>query len=149
MRDRVLEIIEKNREKDAKLLSILHDVQDEFGYIPKDAMELIAEELKISRGEVYDTASFYSFFTFRPAKHVIRVCNGLVCNLKGSEAIIRAISERYGIKNGEVSRDGKFMLQVVECIGRCEGPPAMLVDDEAFGNLTPEKALEILRRYEE
>ncbi len=149
MEEKVREIIANHSGEDSKLLAILHDVQDEFGYIPRDAMKVIAEELGMKPGEVYDTASFYSFFTFRPAKHIIRVCNGIVCNLKGSEEIIRAIEERYGIKAGETTHDGKFLLQVVECIGRCEGPPAMLVDDDAYGNLTPEKALEILRRYEE
>ncbi len=148
MRDTVLRIIEKHRHKDAKILAILHGVQDEFGYIPREAIEIISEELNIPKGEIYDTTSFYSFFTFKPAEHIIRVCNGIVCNLKGSERIIRAIERRYGIKNGEVTEDGKFMLQVVECIGRCECPPAMLVDDEPYGCLTPEKAIEILRRYE-
>ena len=149
MEEKVREIIANHRGEESKLLAILHDVQDEFGYIPKEAMKIIAEELGMKPGEVYDTASFYSFFTFRPAKHVIRVCNGIVCNLKGSGEIIKAIEAKYGIKNGEISEDGNFLLQVVECIGRCDGPPAMLVDDDSYGNLTPEKALEILRRYEE
>ncbi len=149
MERRVLEIIKKNVGKDSKLLAVLHDVHDEFGYIPKEAIEIIARELKIPKGKIYDTASFYSFFTFKPAKHVIRVCNGLVCHLKGAGEIISAIENEYGIRDGEVTEDGKFMLQVVECIGRCEGPPAMLVDDNAYGNLTPEKAIEILRGYEE
>ncbi len=149
MRERMLEIIKDAEGRDAKLLAILHGVQDEFRYIPKDAIEIISEELKIPKGEIYDTASFYSFFTFKPAKHVIRVCNGIVCNLKGAEEIIEAIEREYGIRDGEVTKDGRFMLQVVECIGRCEGPPAMLVDDDSYGNLTPEKAIEILRRYEE
>jgi len=149
MRERVQDIIKSTRGKEARVMALLHSVQDEFGYIPKEAMEIIAEEIGISKSEIYDTASFYLFFTFKPAKHVIRVCNGIVCNLKGSEDIIKAIEEKYGISNGEVTKDGLFLLQVVECIGRCEGPPAMLVDDESYGNLTPEKALEILRRYEE
>ncbi len=149
MQQIIREIIQKHSQRDAKLLAILHDVQDKFGYIPGVAMEIIAAELGKKPGEIYDTASFYSFFRFTPAKHVIRVCNGLVCNLKGSEEIIKAIEERYGIKNGETTSDGKFRLEVVECIGRCDGPPAMLVDDDSYGNLTPKKAMEILRRYEE
>jgi len=149
MEEKLREIIERHEGEDAKLLAILHDVQDEFGYIPKEAMKVMAEELGVKPGEIYDTASFYSFFTFRPAKHVIRVCNGLVCHLKGMGEIIKAIEEKYGIRDGEITKDGNFMLQVVECIGRCDIAPAMLVDDEAYGNLTPEKALEILRGYEE
>ncbi|MCD6275534.1 MAG: NAD(P)H-dependent oxidoreductase subunit E [Thermoplasmata archaeon] len=148
MHERIREIILKNRDRDAKLLAILHDIQDEFGYIPQKAIEFISQELKIPEGEIYDTISFYSFFTFKPAKHIIRICNGIVCNMKGSGEIIKAIEEKYGIGNGETTSDGLFTLQIVECIGRCESPPAMLVDDEVYGNLTPEKALEILRRYE-
>ncbi len=149
MEERIREIILKHSDRDAKLLGILHDIQDEFGYIPREAIDIVAEWLSISPGEVYDTASFYSFFRFKKAKHVIRVCNGIVCNLKGSEEIIRAIKERYGIKEGGVSEDGLFALEIVECIGRCDGPPAMLVDDDSYGNLTPQRALEILRGYEE
>ena len=149
MQQRVLEIIRENEGKDAKLLAILHDIQEEFGYISEEAVEILAEKLGKKPGEIYDTASFYSFFTFKPARHIIRVCNGIVCNLKGSERIIKAIEEHYGIRDGEVTEDGNFMLQVVECIGRCEGPPAMLVDDDSYGNLTPERAIDILRGYEE
>ncbi len=147
---RVLEIIGRHAKKDAKLLPILHDIQDAFGCIPKGAIEIVARELNKSPGEIYDAASFYSFFRFeKPAKHVIRVCCGVVCHLKGSEEIVNAIREEYGVGPGDVSEDGLFALEAVECIGRCESPPAMLVDDDSYGNLTPEKALEILRRYEE
>ena len=149
MRDVILKIIERHTDEDAKLLAILHDIQNEFGYLPDEAIKTVAEVLGMKSGEIYDTASFYSFFTFKPAKHIIRVCNGLICHLKGMGEIIKAIEEEYGIKNGEVTADGKFMLQVVECIGRCDIAPAMLVDDEVYGNLTPEKALKILRGYEE
>jgi|GEM_PF-1966094 len=109
MQQRVLEIIQENEGKGAKLLAILHDIQDEFGYIPREAMEILAEKLGKKPGEIYDAASFYSFFTFKPARHIIRVCNGIVCNLKGSEKIIKAIEEHYGIRDGEVTEDGNFI----------------------------------------
>ncbi len=150
MKEEILSIVEKHRNRDAKILPILHDIQDLYGYIPHEAIKLVAEELNIKPGKIYDAASFYAFFTFeKRGKHIIRLCNGLLCHLMGSEKIAEAIEERYGIKPGETTKDGLFTLELVECIGRCEGPPAMLVDDVPYSNLTPERAIEILRRYEE
>jgi len=147
MDETIRKILKKNEGKDAKLLAILHDVQDEFGYIPDEAMKIIAEELRISKGEVYDTASFYSFFTFEPVKHVIRVCNGVVCHLKGIDGIIETIKSELGISEGETTPDGMFKLELTGCIGHCDAPPAMMIDDEVFTGLTPEKVVNILRRY--
>jgi len=150
MEDKVVEIIEKHRKDDAKLLAILHDVQDEFGYIPEDAIKIIAKELKMKKGEVYDTASFYSFFRFNPVgQHEVLVCNCIVCHIKGSERIIERIEKEFRVKIGETTKDGKYTFKIVEGLGHCDESPVMVVDGKFYGNLTPDRAVEILRRREQ
>jgi len=150
MEERISKIIKKYEDRESKLLPILHEIQDEYGYIPKEAIKIVAKALGKTPGEIYDAASFYSFFYFeKRGRHIVRVCNCIVCNMKGSQNILEAIEERYGIGEGETTGDGLFTLEVVDGLGRCEYSPVMMVDDEIYGNLSPEKALEILRRYEE
>ncbi len=149
MEETVLEIIRRYEDRESKLLPILHAIQDEYGYLPKEAIKIVAKELGKTPGEIYDAASFYSFLYFEErGRHIIRVCNCIVCNMKGSEDIIRVIEENYGIKEGETTKDGAFTLEIVEGLGHCDQAPVMMVDEDIYGNLTPEKALEILRRYE-
>ena len=150
MDGKVLEIIERHRDDDSKLLAILHDVQDEFGYIPEDAIKTIAKELGMKKGEIYDTASFYSFFYFEPqGKHVVQICDCIVCRIKGSGEITKKIEKKFGVKIGETTKDGKFTFEIVEGLGHCGESPVMMVDDKIYGNLTPEKAIEILRGYDQ
>jgi len=149
MEEKVLEIIYKHKDDDSKLLAILHDVQNEFGYIPEDAIKVIAKELGMKKGEIYDTASFYSFFKFKPeGKHEVQICDCIVCHMKGSGKIIERIEKEFGVKMGKTTKDGKFTFKIVEGLGHCESSPVMMVDGKIYGDLTPEKAVEILRRCE-
>ncbi len=149
MKRRVLEILEKHKNRDSKILSILHEIQDEFGYIPEEAIKIMAIELKMKSGEIYDTASFYSFFRFEPpGKHVVRVCDCIVCHIKGAPKIIQMIEKEFKVHMGETTEDGKFTFEIVEGLGACEESPVMMIDDKIYGNLNPEKAMEILRGYE-
>ncbi len=150
MEDKVVEIIEKHRKDDAKLLAILHDVQDKFGYIPEDAIKIIARELKMKKGEIYDTASFYSFFRFKPeGRHEVLVCDCIVCHIKGAEDIIKRLEDEFKVTMGETTKDGKYTFKMVEGLGHCEESPVMMVDGKLYGNLTPDRAVEILRRCEQ
>ena len=146
MEEKVLQIINKHKNKDSKLLAILHDVQDEFGYITEDAIKTIAKELGMEKGEVYDAASFYSFFRFKPeGKHEVMICDCIVCHIKGSGKIIERIEKEFGVKMGETTEDRKFTFKVVEGLGHCESSPVMMLDGKIYGNLTPDKVVEILR----
>jgi len=105
--------------------------------------------LGVSVSTVYGVASFYSFLSARPkGRHVIRICKNTPCGLKEGETIAGAVREHLGIAPGETSRDGRFSLEWTNCIGACDQAPAMLVDDDVHGNLTPRKIVEILRTYE-
>jgi len=135
----------RNRES---LLPILQEVVDQLYYISEESMINIAKELDISAADVYGTASFYSFIgTDKQGKHVIRVCRTIICDMKRKEDIIDAITELIGIRPGETTGDGKFSLYYTNCLGACHEGPAMLINDDPYSNLTPEKVKDILVSY--
>ena len=126
------------------LMNILEKIQRKDGYLSLDSLKRVSDELNIPLAQIYATASFYSFFTFKEGKkHVIRVCKTLTCELNGCRNIVEAITKETGLNPGE-SND-KFSFEVTECIGCCHSAPAMLLDDVAYGNLTEESVGEILK----
>ncbi len=135
---------EHNFEKEA-LIPCLHAVQEKCGRLSEETTSFLAEGLKLPRVEVYSTASFYSMFTFEATgKYVIRVCESLPCYLKGSKQILETLSAELNIKPGETTEDKKFTIESVSCLGLCDKAPAMMINDEIYGNLTPEKVKEII-----
>lgn len=130
------------------LIPILHAVQKKCGYLTADATEEIAEWLGIHASEVYGTATFYTLFSTKPlGKYVVRLCDSPPCHIEGSLSIQKAIEENLGVGNGETTEDGMFTLEVVSCFGLCGVAPAIMVNDEVHGNLTPEMIPAILSKY--
>jgi NADH-quinone oxidoreductase subunit E len=130
------------------LLPALQIAQGELGHLPEEAMKCIAAELNVSEPEVYGTATFYSLIRRRPSgRHVISICHNLTCTLLGAEPLIEHLRNRLGVNEGDVTPDGRFSYERIECIGRCDGAPAMLVDNEFHGELTPEKIEALLEKY--
>ena len=135
----------RNRES---LLPILHEVVDKFNYVSEESMVNVAKELAISTADVYGTASFYSFLdTNKRGKYAIRVCQTIICEMKHKDDIVSAITEILGIKPGETTSDGNFSLYYTNCMGACHKGPAMLINDEPYTELTPEKVKDILVGY--
>jgi len=134
------------RHEPGTLLEVLHTAQESFGYLSKPVLGWIAQELKIPQNEVYETATFYSLFCLKPqAKYVVRVCDCLSCYLRGSETVLAAIRDAADIPDGQVlSEDGLFSLDTVSCLGLCDQSPAMMINQERYGFLTPEKAHHII-----
>lgn len=138
--------IEKKERED--LLVMLEDIQRKYGYLPADLMSEMAETMDMSLSEVYGVASFYSFLTTKPeGRYLIRLCKSVPCYLQGAETIAEFIEKELKITPGEMTEDGRFSLQMVNCIGACDQAPAMLIDDDVYGNLTPERIREILGKY--
>lgn len=126
----------------------LKEIQSKSGYISKESIVEIAESLDISVSEVYGVATFYSFLSTKPqGKNVIRICQSVLCHLKSSEMLMDSIEKELGIKPGETTKDDKFSLELTNCIGGCDEPPAMLINDELYTELTPEKIKQILSSY--
>jgi NADH:ubiquinone oxidoreductase subunit E len=130
------------------LLALLKERQRTDGFLSEQAMTKIAHDLDLTLSEVYGVATFYSFLSIKPqGKHVIRICKGLPCYLKGSRMIIESVGRTIGIKPGQTTPEGEFSFVLTNCIGACDEAPAMLVNDRVYGNLTPEKIAGILNSY--
>ena len=130
------------------LLVLLKEAQDKFGYLPEEVMAELAESLDVPINDVYGVASFYSFLCTKPlGRNVIRVCKSLPCYLRNCQTIIDSVEEEIRIKPGETTPDGRFSFQLTNCIGLCDGAPAMMVNDDVHVDLTPTKISQILKNY--
>lgn len=144
-RARLDTIIKRYPEKRAALLPALHLVQEQEGYISKEAMQYIADYLEVPFGHVLGVVTFYSMFYDKPiGRNHIQVCTNVSCQLLGSGTIVDHIGKSCGIKPGETSKDGKFTLSEVECLGSCGTAPMMQINDDYHENLTVEKLDKIL-----
>jgi NADH-quinone oxidoreductase subunit E len=132
-----------------QLLNMMKEAQEKSGYISEEAMAHMAQALQLPIGDVYGVTTFYSFLSTRPlGRHVIRICKGVPCFLQEGETMAAAIEKELGIAPGETTPDGRFSFELTNCIGACDQAPAMLVDDEVYGDLTPEKIREILQSFD-
>ncbi|MEE1504631.1 MAG: NADH-quinone oxidoreductase subunit NuoE [Acutalibacteraceae bacterium] len=144
------EVLDKYASVDGSLITILQKAQDIYGYLPTDVLYHIAEKIGSTPAKVMGVATFYSQFRLQPVgKYLIMLCQGTACHVNGSEKIEKAISEELGIVDGETTEDGLFTLKNVACLGCCSLSPVMMINDETYGSLTPEKTKEILRSLRE
>ena len=127
------------------LLPILHAVQHEFGYVPADAVPLIAAALRLSRAEVHGVISFYHFFRQHvPGKHVVQICRAEACQAMNCELTEAHAKQRLSADYHGTSPDGQFTLEAVYCLGNCAAAPSVMVDDKLYGRVTPERLDKIL-----
>ncbi len=128
------------------LITILQERQEELGYLSMDELYKIAEETGASPARVLGVATFYTQFRLQPVgKYLIMLCKGTACHVNGADGIEKAICEELQIEDGGTTEDGLFSLQTVACLGCCSLSPAMMINDDTYGSLTPAKAVEILR----
>jgi NADH-quinone oxidoreductase subunit E len=130
------------------LVEILREVNDESGHLSREQLERIAERVGLPLSKVYSVASFYSLISLEPlGRHVIRFCEDAPCHVAGGREVWEALEHELGIPFGETTLDGEWSLLTTSCIGACAVGPVMMVDNDIFGNLTPEKVGEIIARY--
>ena len=130
------------------LLVLLEEAQSKSGYLSEDIIAELAKSVAMSLSDVYGVATFYSFLSTKPlGKNVVRICQSLPCHLKDSQMIIESVEDELGIKPGETTPDGKFSFELANCIGACDEAPAMLINNDVHGNLTPKKIVKILKSY--
>lgn len=133
----------------SNLITILQKAQDIYGYLPKDVMYHIAEKVGVTPADVMGVATFYSQFRLSPiGKYLIMSCQGTACHVNGSERVSAAISEYLGIGNGETTADGLFTLENVACLGCCSLAPVIMINGEAYGNLTPDSAVAVIKEIQ-
>lgn len=133
----------------AALLNKIKEEQAAEGYVSEGFIASLADQAGLSTGEVYGVSTFYSFLSSRPrGRHVIRVCKSVPCGMQDAEMIIDWIAAELGIKPGDTTGDKRFTFELTNCIGACDVAPAMLIDEQVYGNLTREKTSEILKSFE-
>ncbi len=142
-------IVEKYRDKPGSLIPVLQHAQEVCGYLPHAVQRYIAKGMKMSPSVVFGVATFYSFFTLVPrGRHVIRVCLGTACYVKRSEEIIEKIKEELDIEVGEITRDKKYSLEAVRCLGACGLAPVVVIGQDTYGDVAATKVMEIVKKYE-
>jgi formate dehydrogenase subunit gamma len=143
--ERATAIIEDRKGLEGPLLPILHDLQEEFGYVPAGALPIVAEALNMSRAEVYGVFSFYHDFRSEPAgRHVLKVCLAESCQAMGSDAIAARFKKELGIDFHETTTDGAVTIEPVYCLGLCHSSPNAMLDDEVYARLDDEGVAEIV-----
>jgi NADH:ubiquinone oxidoreductase subunit E len=143
------EIIDKYKGKPGCLIPVLEDCQRVVGYLPVELQEYISDRLNIPASSIYGVVTFYSFFSMVPkGRHVITVCLGTACYVRGTKAIMSRLNQELGLEVGQTTEDRRFSLEAVRCLGACGLAPVMVVDDDTHGWMNPKKALEVLENYE-
>jgi NADH:ubiquinone oxidoreductase subunit E len=129
------------------IVSRLTDINNRIGYIPRTEIEKLAKELRMPAAKVFGAATFYSMFSIQPrGAHIVRFCEDAPCHVAGGRHVFDAIRTTLGLEPGQSSADGKWTFEMTSCIGVCGVGPVMMVDDDVYGNLTPERVVEILGR---
>jgi len=142
--DQIIEILSRHTGQKDELIPILQEVQEEFGYLPPDAMKRVTKFLHITENTAFGVATFYAQFKFVPSgKKTVRVCRGTACHVRGSANILREIERRLGIKPGQTTPDWEYTLETVNCIGACALAPTMTINKETYGQMTSKKVAEV------
>ena len=129
-------------------LAIMQDMQKKYNYIPREGMELLAEYLSCPLSSLYSMATFYKALSLKPkGKHIIKLCDGTACHIRGSSSLRDSVERILGIKDGETTPDGAFSLELVNCLGSCALAPVMVVDETYHGKVAVDKLGEILNSY--
>ncbi|MDD2511146.1 MAG: NADH-quinone oxidoreductase subunit NuoE [Syntrophomonas sp.] len=143
----LMKIIEEKRHEKGSLIAILQKAQEIYGYLPLSVLKCIARELEIKPAKVYGIATFYTQFRLQAAgKYQILLCQGTACHVNGSERIESTLCQELKIKRGETTPDGLFSLESAACLGCCSLAPVMMINGQAYGPLTAEKAVTIIRK---
>jgi NADH-quinone oxidoreductase subunit E len=136
------------KEKPGNLIMVLHKVQEEFGYIPRDAADKVAEMLEVPLAKIYGVITFYHFFKLeKPGKYNIQVCLGTACYLKGGSNLVDELEGLLGISINEVTKDGKFSIEGVRCVGCCGLAPVLVIGEEVHGKVTKDQLPGIIASY--
>ncbi|HBN06337.1 MAG: NADH-quinone oxidoreductase subunit NuoE [Bacteroidales bacterium] len=146
--NKIKEICASFGNKPGEAINVLHKVQGEFGYLPAEVQEVIAQELNVSVAQIYGIVTFYSFFTMTPkGEFPISVCMGTACYVRGAEKVLDEFKRELKIGVGETTPDGKFSLNCLRCVGACGLAPVVLIGEKVYGRLTPDGVKDILNEY--
>lgn len=142
------EIIKKYPRDERFILAMMQDIQKEYKFIPKEALEKISEYLDVQMTRLYGMATFYKALSLKPkGKNIIKVCAGTACHVRGSALILKEIEKQLSIKSGQTTEDGKFSIEIVNCLGACALAPVIVINDKYYGKVKPADVKEIIDLY--
>jgi NADH-quinone oxidoreductase subunit E/NADP-reducing hydrogenase subunit HndA len=148
--DRLAEAIQEKKDLRNPLIEVLRIAQEIFGYLPIEVQEFIAEKMDIPASKIYGVVTFYNFFSMIPrGKYTLNVCTGTACFVKGAPRLIQMLSDELGVNMGETTKDGRFTMSAVRCVGACSLAPVFVIGEDTFGRIdNKDKIKDILSRYE-
>ncbi|MBE0431828.1 NADH-quinone oxidoreductase subunit NuoE [candidate division WOR-3 bacterium] len=147
--DKIDRILEKYGHQRSRIIQILNDIQKLQTYLRRDALEHVSRRLHIPLSRLYSLATFYSAFSLKPrGKHLVTVCMGTACHVRGAPAVLSRLEDRLKIKPGETTTDDEYTLKTVNCLGACALAPIVVVDEEYHGQTTADKVERLLAGYE-
>ncbi len=142
------EILGRFPEVTGNLISVLHEVQSRYSYLPEEVLRHLAGKTGIPITRLYSIATFYHFFSLKPkGRHQIHVCLGTACHVNGGQRILDDVERRLGVKAGETTADMRYSVSDVRCVGACSFAPVVIVDESTYGEVTPKKVSDILKKH--
>ena len=148
VKEKVGRVLEKYQRDKSALIDVLHDTQSEIGYLPREALEEVHAGLDVPLSRVYSVATFFKAFSLEPrGRHLINVCMGTACHVRGADRVLEQLEKELGIKKGGNTADLKFTLETVNCVGACALGPMVIIGEDYHGEMTPEKVSEVLKNY--
>ncbi len=148
--DRLKAVIAASQGLRNPVIEVLRQAQEIFGYLPVEVQEFVAREMNVPANKIYGVVTFYNFFTMKPrGKYTLNLCMGTACYVKGAPRLAQMIEEELGVKLGETTKDGRFTVSAVRCVGACSLAPVFVIGEETYGRVdTREKTSEILKKYQ-
>ncbi len=148
LKEKVKKVLQKHQYDKSLLVDILQDIQAESGYLPKEVLEETSKGLDVPLSRVYSVATFYKAFSLKPrGRYIINVCMGTACHVRGAVKVLEGIEKELGVKTGETTRDLKFTLETVNCVGACALGPMVIIGENYHGEMTPETIGSMLKNY--
>jgi NADH-quinone oxidoreductase subunit E len=142
-------ILHKYNYQKARIIQMLNEIQKIYNYLPKDVLEYLSRRLRLPLSNIYSIATFYSAFSLKPrGKHLVTVCMGTACHVRGAPAVLSRLEERLKIKTGSTTEDNQFTLKTVNCLGACALAPIVVIDEEYHGQTTVNRVDKLLDKYE-
>lgn len=148
VKEKVGQVLQKYQHDKSVLIDILQDIQAETGYLPKEVLEETSRGLDVPLSRVYSVATFFKAFSLEPrGRHLINVCMGTACHVRGAVKVLESIEQELGIKTGGTTSDLKFTLETVRCVGACALGPMVIIGEDYHGEMTPETVSSVLEQY--
>jgi len=145
-----IDSLRKKPHFESYLIAVLHKAQSIFGFLSRETMDFVSEQMNIPTAHIWGVATFYHFFNLeKQGKYNVAVCMGTACYVKGAAAILEALKKELGVEVGSTTSDNLFTLSEARCVGACGLAPVIMIDDEIYGDLTPETVVEVIKMYKD